>query len=390
MILAVVVLATVLTWLDQPSTVTASIWATLSVSILVQAALSVLVARHQPAAFAAAAFAFVLDATVVLVSAGYSPTPLGSSAIVIFFAVVAGFVLPVGWSVTYTIACTSAVTVLSHVSDDWPEPHWFPATAMVTLLSGVAATYMSTRLQAAERDLRREADEHDAAVARLEQVGASRDRLIANVSHELRTPLTSTIGSIETLLREDVELDQAQQDQLLRIARSGGLRLLSLVEDLLTIGSTRPESLDLSTGPEDLVDIVTDAVTGLDTGGDRAIIVDAQEHPLVMVDRLRMLQVATNLVVNAIRHGSGDIEIHCTTSGEIARLEVRDSGPGVPPEHVDELFLPFAKFSGRADSTGLGLAICRTLVDAHDGSIRYVRDDGQTCFQVDLPLAERR
>jgi signal transduction histidine kinase len=109
----------------------------------------------------------------------------------------------------------------------------------------------------------------------------------------------------------------------------------------------------------------------------------------VRVDRLRMLQVIANLAVNAVRHGEGAVVVETDARDERAVLRVLDDGSGVAPEHVNELFLPFARFSTRSDSTGLGLAICRTLVEAHEGTIDYTRThDGRTCFVVTLPTVE--
>lgn len=94
-----------------------------------------------------------------------------------------------------------------------------------------------------------------------------------------------------------------------------------------------------------------------------------------------------NLAVNAVRHGEGHVVLETCVDGDRAVLRVLDDGPGVAPEHVNELFLPFARFSTRSDSTGLGLAICRTLVEAHEGTIDYTRTrDGRTCFVVTLPI----
>jgi signal transduction histidine kinase len=75
------------------------------------------------------------------------------------------------------------------------------------------------------------------------------------------------------------------------------------------------------------------------------------------------------------------------SEGETTTIDVLDEGSGVQPEHVHELFLPFARFSTRTDSTGLGLAICRTIVEAHGGTIRYSRVQGgrRTRFRVRLP-----
>ena len=132
-----------------------------------------------------------------------------------------------------------------------------------------------------------------------------------------------------------------------------------------------------------------DAMLATTSSGCRTITITTAADPLVRVDRMRMLQVVSNLLVNALRHGHGDVVIDIDRTNGTAQLRVLDDGAGIDPEHEDELFLPFAKFSTRADSTGLGLAICRTIVEAHGGSIAYARtSDDRTSFGVTLPIAE--
>ncbi len=232
-------------------------------------------------------------------------------------------------------------------------------------------------------------DQRD-ALESLERVDRMRDRLIANVSHELRTPLTSTIGFIETLLRDDLDVPQHDRQMLMEHARDGGLRLLALVEDLLALGSTRPESLDLVPEPVQLSQLVIDAMRGIEAPAGRHLALQVDKDPHVTVDRNRMLQVFANLVVNAVHHGDGDIVVRCHATDGSALVDVIDGGPGVAPEHVHELFLPFARFSTRSDSTGLGLAICRTIVEAHGGLIAYDRIPvRRTRFRVRIPAGSR-
>ncbi len=315
-----------------------------------------------------------------------SPDPIGASASLAFFVVASAYFLSARATIIFAVVATVVITIASHTDDSWPFTFVFPSTAFVALATGLMAAFMMSRSRRTEARLERVAlDERDAR-ERLEQVDRARDRLIANVSHELRTPLTSTIGSIETLMRDDLEIDDDQRSQLMRVARDGGHRLLALVEDLLTIGATRPDSLQLSTEPEHLGALAQDALVGIDAGLGRSINVAVTHDPLVRVDRLRMLQVIANLAVNAIRHGQGNVDIETDVIDGRAVLRVLDDGSGVAPEHVNELFLPFARFSTRSDSTGLGLAICRTLVEAHEGTIDYTRTkDGRTAFVVTLP-----
>lgn len=225
-------------------------------------------------------------------------------------------------------------------------------------------------------------------VAALERVDRIRDQLIANVSHELRTPLTSTIGFIETLLRPDMEFDKNAHDELLRFARDGAQRLVLLVEDLLTITNTRPDSLHLSPTPIRVHELFDEAVRQIDMENGISLTVRLDRDPEFIADRHRMLQVITNLLTNAQRYGNGRIELRCPEVEDESMIEfdVYDNGDGIPTEHEHEMFLPFARFTMRTDSTGLGLAICRTIVEAHHGTIDYARmPDMRTRFRVRIP-----
>lgn len=138
--------------------------------------------------------------------------------------------------------------------------------------------------------------------------------------------------------------------------------------------------------------MIGEVLTGLPPYGDRAVRFACScadgSTPMARVDRARMAQVITNLVVNAEHHGSGDVEVRCVDDDNGVRIDVLDDGAGVAPEHVGELFMPFARFSDRSDSTGLGLAICRAIVEAHGGSIEYGREpEGRTRFSVWVPVA---
>jgi signal transduction histidine kinase len=315
--------------------------------------------------------------------------PGASSSSMVFFVVLAAYFLPARLTIAYATLLAGVLTWMSYQVDAWNPSTALPSSAQVVLSSGLVLAFIMSRVRRTESELQDIARRHLMSLRRIEQVDASRHRLIANVSHELRTPLTATIGAIETMRRDDVPLTDAQRERLLEIASSGGLRLLSLVEDLLTIGTTRPDSIALSTDPLRLSEIARDAIVGIDPGEDRDVIVNVIADPWIRADRMRLMQVTSNLVVNAVRHGAGDIVVETDLHDDHARLRVLDSGPGITPDHVDELFLPFAKFSARRDSTGLGLAICRTLVEAHAGTISYERvEDRLTAFTVDLPVFE--
>ena len=384
-VLVLVTLLTVLQWALNPDDVPATLWIACGAFWFIQG-VWILLIRLGVSALLVAGVSFIADAAIEFAAMFNSVEPVGASASLTFFIVAASYFLPAWVTVAFATSCAIGITWASKYIDNWGEAYAVPSTAFVAIITGAVCAFIMSRVRRTEQRLERVVAEQVAARQRLEQVDRARDRLIANVSHELRTPLTSTIGSIETLMRDDLTIDDDQRAQLMRVARDGGHRLLALVEDLLTIGATRPDSLQLSTEPERLGALASDALVGIDAGAGRTIDLDVRHDPLVRVDRLRMLQVIANLVVNAVRHGRGNVIVQTDVEPGRAVLRVLDDGPGVAPEHVNELFLPFARFSTRSDSTGLGLAICRTLVEAHEGTIDYTRtSDARTCFVVTLP-----
>jgi signal transduction histidine kinase len=386
LILGVATVAAVIISIVDPAQLSRSNWGALAGLALVQVGcLVALRAGRDPISIAGVGI--WIEATFMLVALHWIIYPVGPSAVMVYFVVAGSYFLSLRMTLALTLWCVTGLIVAAATISDWNEPWHIPPTALVTLLVGVLCAFIKSRVAHTELRYAAITAAQLDTLDRLQQVDSARDRLIANVSHELRTPLTATIGSIETMLRDDVAIDVERQTQLLQVARDGGRRLLVLVEDLLTLGATRPDSLDLSTKPEQLDSIAREAIEGVPGVGERAVDVVLLQDPPVRVDRLRMLQVVSNLVVNALHHGRGDIVVEVDAIDERAVLRVIDAGDGIPAAHRDELFMPFARFSSRSDSTGLGLAICRTIVEAHGGTIRYEHtDEPRTRFIVELPI----
>ena len=219
-----------------------------------------------------------------------------------------------------------------------------------------------------------------------------REDLVANVSHELRTPLTSTIGFLRTLEREDVELTEAQRREFIAIARREAERLARLVDDLLQLTRWDRGAISLVQEPIDVPELVARAAEAVDVPDDRHIRIDVPDGLVARADAHRMLQVLTNLLSNGVRHGEGDIVIAGRDEGEHVELAVTDAGQGVAPANVPALFEPFARWSKHRDSSGLGLAIARKIVEAHGGTLTYRPPSNGTphAFVVELPKPEER
>lgn len=254
-----------------------------------------------------------------------------------------------------------------------------------------------------ERD-RRESD-LDAARRRAEEVNRLQARFLANVSHEIRTPLNAVLGMGELL--SDTPLDSRQED-LLRMMRQSAQGLLAVINDILDLSRMEAGEFRLVEEPFDL-DAVLDEVEsmigalaakkGLEFRMDRA----GDRPEGLRGDAVRLRQILVNLGGNAVKfteHGLVTILVKGTKVPESGRchlvFEVEDSGPGIPPDKVEELFRPFKQLDGsftrRHGGTGLGLAIARNLAERMGGgiSVRPAAERGAVfLFEAQFDRAER-
>ncbi|MYD72910.1 MAG: response regulator [Chloroflexi bacterium] len=211
-----------------------------------------------------------------------------------------------------------------------------------------------------------------------------RAEFLAMVSHELRAPLTSIKGSITTLLNPSSLLNPAEILQFHRIIDSQTDQMRELIADLLDVARIDTGTLSVAPEPTDLATLVGEAREAFQSGGGRhTLLIELDpELPLVMADRLRMVQVLNNLLFNAARHSQVTSPIRVLVErGEIqVTVTVADEGSGVPADQLPSLF---RKFSGITTEererdmarSGLGLAICKGIVEAHGGRI-WAESDG--------------
>ena len=216
-------------------------------------------------------------------------------------------------------------------------------------------------------------------LAPLEALERLRAEFLAMVSHELRVPLTSIKGSTAALLSGARTLDAAEARQFVRIIDGQADHMGALVGDLLDAGRIDTGTLSVTPEPVEVAALVDRARTAfLSGGGRRTLRIElAPELPRVMADERRIVQVLGNLLANAARHSPESSPIH--VAAVRARLEVAisvsDEGRGVAPERLPQLFRRHADIGGgererEAAGFGLGLIICKGLVEAHGGRIR--------------------
>jgi signal transduction histidine kinase len=212
----------------------------------------------------------------------------------------------------------------------------------------------------------------------------------ANASHELRTPLTVIRASVEDLKRNRRSKVEDVGEAIGDIDAEVG-HMTALVEDMLTLARTDSGVVQVEHLPLDLSDVAVDAASMLVTlGQERGVSVVLDPLPArVTGDPLRLRQLVTILVDNAIRHSPKDSTVAVWVRPEPASalLQVDDHGPGVKPEDLPRLFERFWRADNApAGGTGLGLAIAKWIVEQHGGTIgAFNRPDGGASFWVRLP-----
>ena len=213
-------------------------------------------------------------------------------------------------------------------------------------------------------------------LAPLQELERLRAEFLALVSHELRTPLTSIRGSASTLLEEEAELEPAEMREFYRIIHEQAGHMRGLIGDLLDAGRIEAGTLSVAPEPCEVAALVEGARNTFVSGGARHTVrIDLPgDLPPVMAERRRIVQVLNNLLANAARHSpeSAPIRVSAMRDGAHVAVSVSDAGKGVAPELLPQLFRKYAGAGGaRAIAgTGLGLVICRGLVEAHGGNIR--------------------
>ena len=234
-------------------------------------------------------------------------------------------------------------------------------------------------------------------LAPLQELGRTRADFLRMVSHELRAPLTSIKGSTSTVLGNSRRFGSDETLQFFRIIDDQADHLGGLISDLLDAGRIETDTLSVSPEPSELKALVDQARTAfLGAGGKQPVVVDLPlDLPRVMADRPRILQVLNNLLSNAGRHSSvsSPIRVHAEQGDARVAVSVSDQGSGIPPDQLPHLF---GKYSGAGREGGgfrrsFGLAICRSLIEAHGGRIWASSPGvgGGSCFTFTIPMADR-
>lgn len=237
--------------------------------------------------------------------------------------------------------------------------------------------------------------EEAAILAQSEQLRAN---LLRTISHDLRTPLTSISGNASNLLSNSSSFSEETKQQIYEDIYDDSLWLISLVENLLSATRIEDGRMQLRTSPEVLSDIVEEALMHVrrKAGKYHISVVSEEELLVVKVDARLIIQVLINLLDNALKYTEEGSDIIVTVrkySTNMAEVAVADNGPGISEEEKAEIFGKFYrgenKIADNRRSLGLGLYLCKSIVEAHGGEIR-VEDHVPrgSVFSFTLPLEE--
>jgi signal transduction histidine kinase len=230
---------------------------------------------------------------------------------------------------------------------------------------------------------------------RLRELDELKSDFVAITSHELRTPLTAVRGFVDALRRRQQELSPEEVQEYLAIIQIQTDRLIRLVEDLLLI--SRIEAGKLSFVPESVqtAELLTGTRQGLGDLAERVVVIEEPGMPTELVaDPQRLVQILTNLLMNAIKFSPPDKPVHLAAgsySTGTVTFSVRDRGPGIPPGELDLIFDRFHQSESSAahsEGAGLGLYIARQLTEAMGGWIAVESAPGQgATFTVTIPTS---
>ena len=272
-----------------------------------------------------------------------------------------------------------------------------PVRAMMSASQRIAGGDYNERVQEnGSYELGQLAHSFNQMASQLQQTEDMRRQLIGDVAHELRTPLTSIKGSMEGLIDGVIPASPETYQQIHQEAE----RLNRLVSDLQELSRVEAGAYELDLHPVEFGSLVKTVVKRLGRQfEDKNINLTLDvpdELPKIMADPDRIIQVLTNLLSNSLRytHEKGDVTLGAYNEGTLLRIFVKDTGVGIPAEHLPHVFTRFYRVdksrSRQAGGSGIGLTIAKFLIEAHGGEIWVEspgKDQGST-FIFTLPVSK--
>jgi len=240
--------------------------------------------------------------------------------------------------------------------------------------------------------------ELDELKIRAEKANLAKSEFISSMSHELRTPLNAIIG-FSQLFQLGITDPQVIQDNAEEILLAGN-HLLDLINDILDLSQIESSKLELDTQSCEVHQLLNDSLTLVSELAKQANISIklevSESNEFVLADRLRLKQVIINLLTNAIKYNqtNGSVHVNCLELEDCIQIRITDKGNGLTADQIEKLFLPFNRLGrekGTIQGTGIGLVICKQLIEKMGGSIGVESKPGVgSVFWVNLPLPENQ
>ena len=272
----------------------------------------------------------------------------------------------------------------------------YPVTFVTMFITAFIAGSLANKLKRNMLIAKQNAKEKEEA-ALLAQNEQLRANMLRSISHDLRTPLTSISGNASTLISAGNTLDEPAKQQIYTDIYSESMWLIELVENLLYATRIEDGKMQLSISVEILDDLVLESVKHIRRSHPkRSIEVEMRDEIVpVMADANLIVQVIINLLDNAVKYSEDDtpVTISMRKEGDFAVVAVADVGHGIPDPEKDKIFEMFYTCGNRSydsrRSLGLGLSLCKSIVDSHGGAIT-VRDNQPkgTVVSFTLPLGK--
>lgn len=285
------------------------------------------------------------------------------------------------------LGCSSAMCVALKVRER--------VMGALTFVRSSGRSYGVSDLALAEEIARRasSAIENARLYREAQQIASSREEFLSIASHELRTPLTALSLQLQLALRlaQDPSADREQLVMRLSSARGQMERVSSLLDGLLDLSRLTSGHAPFSYEPLDLCAVVREVITrfeGENPQGAGLFHMTAPASIIGVWDRVRLEQITTNLLSNALKYGQNKpVSIMLSKRARFASLSIQDSGPGIAPEDQARIFQKFERANHNTQGLGLGLWLVRQIAEALGGSVRLESQLGKgSIFWVDLPL----
>ena len=255
-------------------------------------------------------------------------------------------------------------------------------------------------LAAQTEELKAQTEELEAQQRQLEETDRLKSQFLSTMSHELRTPLNSILALAQLMRSREPELSPAKRSEFLEVIERNGRQLLDLINDILDLSKIEAGRLELRPGTCDPLELVTDAVAIVqplaDKKGLKLEVQHPQPLPEIISDPDRVRQILLNLLSNAVKFtDEGRVTVNIGRADDGVRFTVRDTGPGIPAQHLPMIFDEFRQLDGsstrRHGGTGLGLAISKRLAAALGGRLDAASTVGEgSTFALELPIRSAR